>query len=145
MTHPIRPMTPNEFEELYNHPLIQPSRGIPENLYVFAGRLLEHPGNVGFITEIGGAIFCRQDDGVYEGHFFFLPGSGGKAILDASREMLSEMFTRHSAYVIIGHTPRVNRAARVISSALGFQKINNADCINELGQPCVTYVLRRWT
>lgn len=138
-------MSPAQLEVLYNHPLIYPSSGLPEGLHVFAGKLLENPANIGFVSDIGGAVFRYQDDGVYEGHFLFLPGSGGKAILDTARVMISEMFTRHEAYVIIGYTPRLNRAARIMSTALGFQKIKNTNHVDDLGRPCVTYVLRRWT
>lgn len=145
MTLPIYPMTPTEFEDLFNHPSIQPSTGVPTHLEMSAGSLFDTPDNLGFSSDIGGMVFRKQDEGVYECHFYFLPGSGGKAILSTAKAMISEMFTHHEAYVIVGYPPRGNRAVRVIGTALGFHKLKNADCLDELGRHCETYVLRRCT
>ena len=88
-------------------------------------------------------VFFLLEDGVYDAHFYFIPGSGRKIIIDTARTMLNLMFTQYSAYAIKGYPPRDNRAVRVIGITLGFQKIPDEDFIDDLGRHCDTYILRR--
>lgn len=86
------------------------------------------------------AVFTRiADDGQYEGHYLFPPEIKGKKAVSVAKKLLSEMFTKHSAMLIHGLTPRDNRAARVINRALGFSPVGASR--NASDQECIHYVL----
>lgn len=83
----------------------------------------------------------HPDKGAYEAHFAFPPSVRGKAAVLAATQMLEFMFTKRKACVIYGQTPRLNRAARLINSVLGFQISGTSK--DDLDRPCVDYELRR--
>lgn len=89
------------------------------------------------------AIFERADDDpeVFFGHYLFPPEVRGKAALEAARRMLAEMFTTYGARVIVGETPKVLRAASVMSAVLGFKR--HGESVDDAGFPCVVYVLEK--
>lgn len=140
----MRLATTYDLDFLVNHPDIKPLLGFDTPYYISMENVLPCPGNIAFMSDIGGMIFSQLEAFTFDSHFLFIPGSGGMAIKNAAQEMLDEMFTKHGAHVIRGYPPRDNRAVRVIGNALGYQKIPNGDFIDGLGRHCETYELRRY-
>lgn len=67
----------------------------------------------------GGAIFLqRLEDGVYEGHWQFLPEFRGPRALAAAQSVKREMFERHGARKIVCIVPENNLGARILTRAL---------------------------
>ena len=85
------------------------------------------------------AVFVHVKDAEYEGHYLFPPEIRGKKAVSAAKKLLDEVFTKHSAVLIHGLTPRDNRAARVINRALGFSPVGASR--NASDQECIHYVL----
>ena len=85
------------------------------------------------------AVFTHIDDGQYEGHYLFPPEIRGKKAVSVAKKLLSEMFTKHSAMIIHGLTPRDHRAARFVNRALGFSPVGAGR--NASDQECIHYVL----
>lgn len=100
---------------------------------------LEDRRNIALCCEQAYAIFQQLDEGVYEGHYFFLSPTRGKKTFLAAKKILNEMFTIHSARTIHGLTPRKFRAARYVSRALGFEPVG--DSRNNVDVDCIHYVL----
>ncbi len=140
----LRFATTYDLDFLVNHPSIKPQLGFDTPHYLSMEEVLLRPGNIAFMSDIGGMIFAQERAHEFDSHFLFLPGSGGRAIKNAAQEMLDEMFTKRGAHVIRGYPPRDNRAVRVIGNALGYRKTPNADFIDGLGRHCETYELRRY-
>lgn len=137
--------TQEDLDYLLNHPKIYPSTGFPEGERLTSSGFFDNEDNVAYVCMYGGMIFNYLGDGVYSGHFLFIPGTRGTDILTAAKGMLQDMFTKHSASVIKGYPPRENRAVRVIGTALGYQKIKGKDFVDELGRNCETYeVKEKW-
>lgn len=90
------------------------------------------------------ALFPKHPDkGAYESHYAFPLSVRGADAIRAASQMLEFMFTKRNACVIYGQTPRLNRAARLINSRLGFQISGYSK--DDLGRPCVDYDLRSQT
>ena len=105
--------------------------------------VLLNPCNIGFWQDdIGGMLFCEEEDGIFEVHFLFIPGSGGLLVKETARAMLDEMFTKHGAHVITGYPPRDNRAVRTIGVGLGFKKTPNSEFLDDFARPSNKYELR---
>lgn len=132
-----------DIEYLVNHPDIYPSTGFPEGCHADAEHFYDTEGNVAFLCIYGGMLFNNEGDGVFSGHFLFLPGTRGVDIMTAAKAMLIEMFTNRGASVIKGYPPRDNRAVRVIGTALGYRKLNKADFQDDFGRICETYEVRQ--
>jgi hypothetical protein len=128
---------------LVNHPDIFPHTGAPEGSFIDMKEVLKDPRNVGFVTINGGMLFGYIEEGVYECHFLFIPGSEGHVIKDAAKAMIMEMFTNRGAHVIKGHPPRDNRAVRTLGVSLGFKKVPNSEFTDDLGRSCETYEIRK--
>lgn len=91
--------------------------------------------NIALQCEQAFAIFQWLADGVYEGHYLFLPPTRGKKSAAAARKILDEMFTKHGAQIIHGQTPRGFRAARALTRALGFETVGASR--DNVGRECV--------
>ena len=135
--------TQEDLDYLINHPKIYPTTGFPEGERLTSSMFFDNPRNVAFMCMYGGMLFNHEKDGVFSGHFLFLPGTKGTDILTAAKGMLQEMFTNHGASVIKGYPPRDNRAVRVIGNALGYHKIKDANFVDDLGRDCETYEVRQ--
>lgn len=138
----IRTATMFDINYLVNHKGIAKGLGITDLLPVNMGNVFWHHRNVFFTSEVGGMWFEYAGNHVFDCHFLFIPGSGGKAIKTAAQAMLSEMFTNREARAIRGYPPRDNRAVRVMGTSLGFQKIDEPLITDDLGRECETYELR---
>ena len=71
-------------------------------------------------------LFEQNSDGVFYGHYFFT-SARGKSALFLARAILSEMFDKYEAKIIIGLTPEENRKARWISRKLGMKDTGTED------------------
>ncbi len=137
--------TVKELDYLANHPLIRPNVGFagPITTQITLEKvLIPDIGNVALMSDIGGMLFQKTAvDGDFEGHYFFIPGSGGLAIKRQARAMLHEMFTARGAHVITSYPPRDNRAARMMNVALGSNRIPDGDYVDQGGRDCMTFKL----
>ncbi len=138
--------TVRELNYLANHPKIRPYIGFDGPVIAeitFEKVLVPDVGNVALMSDIGGMIFEKTaEEGIFEGHYFFIPGSGGLVVKRQARAMLHEMFTARGARVITSYPPRVNRAAHVMNVALGCKRIPDGDYVDEGGRDCMTFEIR---
>ena len=116
--------------------------GFPEGHVIDMGPLMTDTRSVALIATPGAMFFIPTSPGVYDCHFLFIPCCSGKAILQAARAMLHEMFTKHRACVITGKPPRDNHAVRLMGNALGFKQIPNSDFTGASGRRCSVYELK---
>lgn len=104
---------------------------------------VDDPDNV--VLRYGDAVlmFRRMWGYVFEAHYLFPPSVRGSAAVLAAKKMLETMFTTYRASAIHGHTPRENRAARVMNRRLG---LTPSGAVPNLNEPdTVHYVLERKT
>ncbi len=141
-TYPISLATISQLNYFANHPLIFKSTGFPKNSTINMSNVYDDLHSVGFSCPIGAMLFEYLEPGVFECHFLFIPGSGGKDIKGYARAMADALFTNHGASVIKGFPPRDNRAVRALGVALGFVKVSGPDKIDGFGRICGTYELR---
>jgi len=100
-----------------------------------------NPGNLALQTNEGIMLFCpvRKE---YECHACFYPEFSGKLRLLATRQMLQWVFTRKKPIAIVCWPPRDNRAARHMSTLLGFRPTGKVKT-DTLGRECLEYRLER--
>lgn len=101
-------------------------------------------GNVGFRDESsnGFALFRYLGrGGLYDAHLICRPKITRP--IDIGRAGVALMFTHWRANAISALVPRANRASRVALRAIGGTPIG--DSVDNLGRPCIAYVLRRGT
>lgn len=139
----MRQATTKELNYLANHPRVAPALGLSDDEEIDLSSFYDREGNIAFWCPIGGMMFPYIEDGVYDSHFLFIPGSSAVDIKRYAAAMINEMFTKQGARVIKGYPPRVNRAVRVIGVALGYRKIPNADVVDAQGRACETYEVRK--
>lgn len=101
----------------------------------------DRPANVAVWDTLGAMLFGAKGDGTYEAHYLFTIGRRGKEALDFAREAFNTMFTTHGATAIFGSIVRDNRAARVMSRALGC--IPCGEFIDERGEHRINYIMER--
>lgn len=71
-------------------------------------------------------VFLKERPGVFSGHYCFEEARGKAAVLLA-RFLLSVMFSRHDAKIVVGATPVENRPAAWMSRHLGFKDYGQVD------------------
>lgn len=135
--------TTSELTRLVNLPGIAPAMGIPYKQHLSMRNYYKRKGNIALSCPCGAMLFAYVGGGEYQCHWLFIPGSPGKDIKAHAKAMHDEMFTKHNARVIKGYPPRGNRAVRVVGTALGYTKIQDAEHTDDLGRPCDIYEMRR--
>ena len=104
-----------------NHPTVASLvRGLISGRLDLTPIIADHR-NVVLVGEHGFAIFAYRATGVYEWHAAVLPEGYGQWALSAAREALDWLFSETDAFAVVAPVPENNRAARQITSALGFK------------------------
>lgn len=111
----------------------------PEGITIDLCNFYESGLNIAFKVNGGIGAFTYVGEGIYEGHYIFTD-IHGKELLKQAKAMIERMFTLYGANVILGYTPRDNRAARFMSRSLGF-KATGFSKIDYLGRDCIEYRL----
>lgn len=103
-----------------------------------------NPANIIAFEGNGAMVFVAIPDRPdwYDAHFLF-PRAKGRTNLDNARRAINAAFAEYGASVIMGNTPRDNRAARIINRALGSKPIGEG--VSASGRHCIGYVLERET
>lgn len=138
-------MTPRERKELLNWVVNEPTvlaALAPGYSYVDMGSFVDDSRNIMLGNETSGLVlFAFVAPGVYDLHYALT--LRGRDALKAVRMALHDVFTKHHAHVIVGATPRDNRAARAMNRALGARP--TGVCTDTLGRACIIYKLERST
>lgn len=130
----------NLINTVANHPEVLEGCA-PGYASVDVSHFADNPRNKYFGDESGVILLAHVGYGVYEWHYLLTYDCRGKAALALARRALETMFTVHEASVIVGSTPRVNRAARLMNRALGAVPIGESE--DSQGRPCIDYRLDR--
>lgn len=83
------------------------------------GDWLLNDGNVALREGDSYGLFQNDLPGVFIGHYFF--SVSGREAMDLANRMLSEMFSKYDAKLIIGLTPVEKRHAAWMTRQLGFK------------------------
>ena len=97
---------------------------------------LEDEENIFLIRGLNLAIFEKEKEGVYIGHYFF--SKRGKEAKELANEALDEIFK--IAKVVLGLTPINNRSALIMSRWLGFKSHGVIETFNG---PCELFILTK--
>lgn len=95
-------------------------------------------GNLAITDGENWALFDKQPDGVYTGHYFFVVR--GKAARQLGKEMLAFFFENTDVQALRGMTPLENLGARWMSRQLGFKGYG---VIETMRGPCELFILTR--
>lgn len=102
-----------------NHPAVRPYLGLGSEP-MDTQWILDLPGTVCLMGDLGGFIFLQVGEGVYSVHSLFLPeGRGGKAVR-AAMDAVAHVFTHENARVITTEVPVNNPAAKWLALRCGF-------------------------
>ena len=112
----------------------------PGRSHISLDGFTDDPRNIMFGDERGIILFRYLRPGVFEGHYLLTKALRGPDAMVACHTALNAMFTHYGASLILGFTPRQNRAAIAISCALGFRPLGNTTIS---GQPFAMCSLRR--
>lgn len=89
----------------------------------------------------GLVLFAEVSPCYYEMHYLLTNQLKGRERLQLIKDAIWQVFTYRECYVIVGATPRENRAARAINRALGGLPIGAK--VDTLGRDCIIYKLER--
>lgn len=113
-----RTLDPSFLSGIANNPVVRPFLG-GEGFLDLAPTILD-PANFALVADNGGFVMIRHEQGVYEVHSMFLPGSD--AVM-AMREGMEYMFTRTDCEKLVTFVPDDNRGAVGIARAGNFKPL----------------------
>ena len=82
--------------------------------------VIENPDNVSLVTETGGFVFMRHEDGIYEVHSLFIPEGRGTHTITAMRQAAQYMFVETDCMELLTKVPVNNTAAKGLARLAGF-------------------------
>ena len=102
-----------------NHPSVRPYLGLGAEP-MDTQWILDMPGTVALMSDVGGFIFLQHAPGLYSVHSLFLPeGRGGKAV-KAAMDAVKWLFENRDARAITTEVPTNNPAAKWLALRVGF-------------------------
>lgn len=107
-----------------NHPIVRPwLGGRPEPLDLTP--IVADPNNFAFLTddELGGYIYHKKAQGLYEVHTLSTPEGRSRAMLEARSASLREVFTKSDAVEVVTQVPDGNKGADIWASHAGFREV----------------------
>jgi len=115
-----RSKSANHINRLANHPDIRPTAGGDGVSRIDFTPVFDQ---IIALEDKGGAwLFMDEGEGIFEGHYMFLPKYRGKHALKLGRKALDYMFNVIGAKRIIGRQPVENKLASIYNIALGIKK-----------------------
>jgi RimJ/RimL family protein N-acetyltransferase len=105
---------------ILNHPSVHPWVAADDNPLDLTATLAQ-PDRYALFGPLGGQLYHRVGDGIYEVHSAYLPEARGRVALATTRETLRWMFGRTDAVEIITRVPKGNLAALALARAVGMR------------------------
>lgn len=135
------PVSLAQLNRLANHISILPEFA-PGYEWVTLERLYREPSTLIVGDELGAILLLPSAKGdLFIWHWLLTPRVRGAKALALGRVALTQAFTNQNINVILGSTPRSNRAARAMNRALGAVPVSTSvDCY---GRECVIHMLER--
>ena len=84
--------------------------------------LVAHPANVALVTEYGGWLCIKLDDGLYEAHSMFLPEGRSASLVSDMQAGFRYLFTRTDCLEVCTKVPAGNLAAKGLARAARFRE-----------------------